>query len=166
MTAVPTYLGRLLLCSVIIQLNFYQSVMHIQVDSYHTNLNKKIKSNLQRIQNNHIFRWKQAGSEFKFWTNKLAPCFQKISYINNCSTAFKFFNENSPPFLHYSYRTSGQDQINTRSSTLKHLSTGQDARVQTKTHLSYLILSSNANDVIFVCGNFCNNHKIFIGKGC
>ena len=62
MTAVPTYLGRLLLCSVIIQLNFYQSVMHIQVDSYHTNLNKKIKSNLQRIQNNHIFRWKQGVS--------------------------------------------------------------------------------------------------------
>ena len=62
MTAIPTYLGRLLLCSVIIQLNFYQSVMHIQVDSYHTNLNKKIKSNLQRIQNNHIFRWKQGVS--------------------------------------------------------------------------------------------------------
>ena len=36
-----------------------------------------------------------------------------------CSNAFKFFNENCPLYLYDLYKTSGQDQINTRSSVLK-----------------------------------------------
>ena len=46
------------------------------------------------------------------------PVFERFNQCI-CSNAFKFFNENCPPYLYDLYKPSGQDQINTRSSVLK-----------------------------------------------
>ena len=109
---------RLLLCNVIIQPHFDYAC-----SAWYPNLNKKLNSKLQIIQNKCIRFCLQQGSR----SHTVIKEFEQINQhpvsksFNECicSNAFKFFNENFPLYLYDLYKPSGQDQINTRSSVLK-----------------------------------------------
>ena len=111
------YLKRLL-CSAIIQPHF-----NYACSAWYPSLNKKIKSKLQAIQNKCVRFCLQLDSRRHIGIKEFEqlnwfPVFERFNQCI-CSNAFKFFNENCPPYLYDLYKPSGQDQINTRSSVLK-----------------------------------------------
>ena len=93
--------------------------------AWYPNLNKKLKSKLQTVQNRCIRYCLQLDNRNHIGVKH----FEKINWLpiserfNQyfCSNAFKFFKETCPLYFHdiYIYRQSSQNQANMRSSVLK-----------------------------------------------
>ena len=113
------YLKRIL-CNASIQPNFDYAW-----SACYPNVNKKLKSKLQTAQNRCIRYCLQLDNR----SDNGVKHFEKINWLpisekfNQylCSNAFKFFKETCPLYFDniYTYRQSGQNQANTRSSVLK-----------------------------------------------
>ena len=108
-----------LLCNALIQPHFDYAC-----STWYPNLNKKLKSKLQTVQNRCIRYCLQLDNRGHIGIMKY---FEKVNWLpvserfNQylCSNGFKLFKETYPMYFHDIYRQSGQNQANTRSSVLK-----------------------------------------------
>ena len=109
---------RRLLCNALIQPHFDYACT-----SWYPNLNQSLKKRLQANQNKCIRFCLQLGNRSHIGLNEL----KKINWLNvsdrfdQCvsSSAFKFFNNNSPTYMSEIYNPVSKNGINTRNGFLK-----------------------------------------------